>query len=166
VNRWATQQFGGCDLGDARRTKRLVKYAAQVAARPDASTPQQTKGWADCKAAYRLFSREETTFEAVAHPHWKQTRACPPGTYLLIGDTTEIEFGIWRNVSGLGPTGNGGGRGFLLHSALMVDAHSEAIVGLAGQAIHHRQPRSKGDTKYKILQGPRESDIWGRVIEE
>lgn len=166
VNQWAEQQFGECELGDARRTQRLVKYAAQVATRPDASTPQQTKGWGDCKAAYRLFACEKTTFEAVARPHWKQTRACQPGTYLVIGDTTQIEFGIWRNVSGLSPTGDGRGRGFLLHSALMVDAHSEAIVGLAGQTIHHRQPRSKKDTKYKTRQGPRESDIWGRVIEE
>ena len=166
LSRWAEQQFRDCDLGDVRRTRRLVKYAVQVAKRPDASTPQQTKGWGDCKAAYRLFSREETTFESVARPHWQQTRACQPGTYLVIGDTTEIEFGIWRNVSGLSPTGDGRGRGFLLHSALMVDARSEAIIGLAGQTIHHRQPRSKKDTKYKIRQGPRESDIWGRVIEE
>jgi hypothetical protein len=49
-----------------------------------------------------------------------------------------VELGIARKISGLGPTGNGGGRGFLLHSALMVSAEGEAIFGLAGQKIWYR----------------------------
>ena len=31
VDQWAETNFGACELGDERRTKRLVKYAAQVA---------------------------------------------------------------------------------------------------------------------------------------
>ena len=49
---WAEQQFGTCLLGDARRTRRLVRFAAQVAAAPDASTPGQTEKWPDLKDAY------------------------------------------------------------------------------------------------------------------
>ena len=55
INVWAKQQFGRCHLGDARRTKRVVKLAAQAAAYPNGSIPQQTSDWADFKAAYRLF---------------------------------------------------------------------------------------------------------------
>ncbi|MCY2988809.1 MAG: transposase DNA-binding-containing protein [Planctomycetota bacterium] len=47
VNKWAQQQFGSCELGDLRRTRRLVQFAAQVAADPDASTPTQTEKWSD-----------------------------------------------------------------------------------------------------------------------
>jgi Transposase DNA-binding len=43
VSQWAEQQFGTCELGDKRRTKRLVKLATQVATKPDAATPEQTE---------------------------------------------------------------------------------------------------------------------------
>jgi len=58
---WAKQQFGTCDLGDVRRTRRLVQFAAQVAAAPDSSTPRQTEKWCDLKAAYRLIDNERVT---------------------------------------------------------------------------------------------------------
>lgn len=57
VHAWAKQQFGSCDLGDRRRSKRMVQLAAEIASKPDASTPMQTEDWAGCKAAYRLFAR-------------------------------------------------------------------------------------------------------------
>src|SRR3989304_3877194 len=50
-------EFGACELGAGRRTRRLVTFAAQAAADPDASTPQQSEGWADCRAAYRLLDQ-------------------------------------------------------------------------------------------------------------
>lgn len=33
INKWAEQNFGEYELGDARRTKRAVKLAAQVVSR-------------------------------------------------------------------------------------------------------------------------------------
>jgi hypothetical protein len=163
---WAKEQFGECELGDKRRTYRAVKLAAQVAAHPDGSTPQQTPTWNDCKAAYRLFDNEQVTFEALAKPHWSQTRRRTAGHYLLLGDTTELDFGRYREVQGLGPTGNGSGRGFLLHSALMADCQSEAIIGLAGQQVFHRKPRPQGESRYDRSQRARESEVWGRVIDQ
>ena len=38
--------------------------------------------WADLKAAYRLFDREEVTFEAIA-THWEATRQQKSGRYLI-----------------------------------------------------------------------------------
>lgn len=67
TNQWAEEQFGQCELGDKRRTKRLVHYAAQAAANPDGSTPRQTEFWADCKAAHRLFHYMETLSLAGAY---------------------------------------------------------------------------------------------------
>src|SRR5690349_22655436 len=60
---WAEQQFGTCEFGDIRRTRRMVKLATQVATKPDAATPKQTENWGDCKAAYRWASQEEVTFD-------------------------------------------------------------------------------------------------------
>ncbi len=71
---WARAQFGDCDLGDKRRTKRLIKMAEQVANNPSASFSEQMETWGDLRAAYRLFDQGDVTFEAIPRPHWEQTR--------------------------------------------------------------------------------------------
>jgi len=48
---WAEEQFGQCDLNDKRRTRRLVKLAAEVLCHPAGSLPEQTTDMADLKAA-------------------------------------------------------------------------------------------------------------------
>ncbi len=117
---WAKQQFAECELGDERRTKRLVQIAAQAAARPDGSTPDQTESWGDCKAVYRLMDCDDVSHAKIIGPHCEQTRqSCPAGSVqLILCDTTEIDFG--RRVEGLGRIGrNKTNRGFYLHTGLM-----------------------------------------------
>jgi hypothetical protein len=162
---WAEVNFGACELGDERRTKRAVTLAAQIAAHPDGSTPDQTETWSDLKAAYRLFGEDDVTFQALCEPHWRLTRARSGGTWLVIGDTTEIDFTSHRETAGLGPIGNGGGHGFLLHSALMVSADTDEIVGLAGAELFYRKPVGKGESGHQKKQRSRESEVWGRVID-
>jgi Transposase DNA-binding len=52
---WAATQFGSADLGDVRRTGRLVSTMAAIARAPDESLPRQLGSIAGAKAAYRLF---------------------------------------------------------------------------------------------------------------
>jgi Transposase DNA-binding/Transposase Tn5 dimerisation domain len=163
---WAEKNFSRCPLGDQRRTQRLVKVAAQVANHPAGSFPQQMDTWSDLKAVYRLFDNDDVTFKAVGEPHWENTRRCSPGRYLVIGDTTELDFGVHRDIEGLGPTGNGGGRGFLLHNALLVEAQTKSIVGLAAQAIHYRKPAPKQENASRRRRRERESEVWGKVIDQ
>jgi hypothetical protein len=88
---------------------------------------------------------------------------------LIIGDTTELDFGRFRNIEGVGPTGNGTGQGFLLHNALMVDAESEEILGVAGQTIHYRKEKRGGkrpNSSKRKKKKNRESEVWGTVIDE
>jgi Transposase DNA-binding/Transposase DDE domain len=166
---WAEQQFGDCDLGDARRTRRLVQVATQAAARPDGSTPDQSESWAECKAVYRLMDCEEVSHAAIIGPHAERTRqSCPAGSVqLILCDTTEIDFG--RSVPGLGPVGKKRtNRGFFLHSGLMRDAATGAIRGLAGQELFYRRPksRSKVHKNTKRLDPNRESVVWGKLIDQ
>ncbi len=166
VNQWAEEQFGQCDLGDRRRSRRLVRYAAQAAADPSGSTPKQTESWHDCKAAYRLIDNDDVNFAAITAPHYAATRARSEGTWLVISDTTETHF-PGAQVKGLGPTGDGGGRGFLLHSALMVRSDGREIAGLAAQVIHYRRKVKKEASGAKRLRRKdRESVIWGQVIDQ
>lgn len=162
---WADAQFRDVDLGDTGRTERLVKLAGQMANNPSGSFPDACECWADVKAAYRLFDEEDVTFGAVATAHWERTRRVAPGRYLIINDTTEVDWGRKRQIEGLKPIGNGTGRGFLLHSALMVAAETEEVVGLAGQGIYYRQEVPKGESRTERLARRRESDVWRDVID-
>jgi hypothetical protein len=164
---WASTQFSTAQLHDRRRTARLVSLAAQIARDPSSGLPQQTQTWGDLKAAYRLLDRPEATFEVLAAPHRQLTRdQARRGRSLILDDTTEIDFGSRRQASGLGPVGRGTGRGFLLHSALVVAPHDEWVVGLAGQVLFHRRPAPRGETAAQKRRRDRESAVWGRLIEQ
>ena len=171
---WAEENFGACELGDRRRTKRLVQIASQQAARPDGSTPDQTESWGECKAVYRLMDCDEVSHAEIIAPHCERTRrACPAGSVqLILCDTTEIDFG--RPVEGLGPVGkekgkkNAKGRGFFLHSGIMRDAATGIMSGLAGQELFYRQTqgRKKVHKNTKRLDPNRESIVWGKLIKQ
>jgi hypothetical protein len=165
VAEWAEVNFGSCELGDVRRTRRAVRAAGQMAEHPDGSTPDQFEIWSDLKATYNLLAEEDVTFTALAEPHWQATRKQARGRVLLIGDTMETDFGIHRQTKNLGPTGDGYGRGFFLHSSMMVDASTQEILGLAGQEIFYRTSAPKKENSYRSLQRKRESEVWGRVID-
>jgi hypothetical protein len=163
---WSEKQFGTCELGDRRRTERLVRYAQQMAEKPDASTPKQTETWSDCKAVYRLFARPEVTFEAVTQTHYQNTQSMPPGRYLVISDTTEIDFGYKSPRAGLGQLTGKHRRGFFLHSSLIVDAETHAVTGLGKQELWARPlSRKKRVHRVKCRKRATESDVWGRNID-
>jgi len=169
VTEWAQLNFGSCDLGDKRRTKRLMQVAQQFANNPSASFPDQNELWKDLKAAYRLFDCDQVTFEAIARPHWQSTRSQAQGRCLVIGDTTEFDFGKNRQIEDIGETGNGSGQGFLLHNALMVRAETEELIGVAGQTIYYRRKGRKTTRKehtFQRMNRSRESEVWGKVIDD
>jgi hypothetical protein len=133
---------------------------------PDASTPKQTESWGDCKGAYRLFAEDDVTFEALTAPHCAMTRAVAAGTWLVINDTTEINFGYDRLLSGVGRVGSAQARGFYLHTAMIASAESEEIVGVAGQDLYARPLKKvKRVSSARRKQLKRETDVWGRVID-
>jgi hypothetical protein len=166
---WAAEQFGGCQFGHRARTKRMVKFATQAAASPEAATPQQAETWSDCKAAYRLFNRDRVTFDAVAEPHRVLTReALRGGKFLILSDTTEICFGCHRALTGVGRVGTiDEAQGFFLHSALAVAAGGPEVIGVAGQDLYARplERIKRLSSKRRKQELTRESAVWGRVID-
>ena len=50
IGEWAEENFGGCELGDVRRTRRAVTVARQMAEHPDGSTPDQAEDGSELKA--------------------------------------------------------------------------------------------------------------------
>lgn len=168
IDAWTQTMFGQCELGDRRRTARLVSVARSVIENPSASFPDQMESWDRLKAAYRLFDAAGVTFDAIAAPHWEHTRQRAAGRTLVICDTTELDFGSQRQIEGVSRTGNGSGQGFLLHNAMMVNVDTMSIIGIGGQTIHYRPKEkiAKTENRSQRLARDRESQVWGRVIEQ
>lgn len=146
-DQWVEDNFGNGELGDARRTKRLMSIAGNMLATPEKSLPQQNVEWADLKAAYRFFANENNTFDKIAQPHWQQTRQTKPGRYLLISDTTDVDHSFHKATTGLGMLGDGRGRGMQLHHCLMYDCNQGQIRGSAGASIYYRKRKPKNETR-------------------
>ena len=173
---WAQQEFALARLGDQRRTQRLVKMAGSLAQTPTGSLPEAFPAWKDLKAAYRLLDHLEFGPEQIQQPHRQRTlQVCrQPGEYLLIEDTTELDYSSHRRTEQLGPIGNERGRGLLLHSTLAVrveawglDQQPEgAAVGLLDQKSWARVTRGGPAGWRQRLRRPRESDRWAKVFEQ
>jgi hypothetical protein len=137
-----------------------------MAEKPDASTPRQTENWADCKAAYRLFEQPDVTFEAVTAVHRQGTLDSLSGTYLVISDTTEIDYGYQSPRKGLGRLTARQRRGFFLHTALVVDAEEGEIMGVGAQELFTRSPQKRARVhRVACRKRASEAEVWGRVID-
>ena len=165
-DQWVEQNFITCQLGDKRRTNRLVKIATNMLAAPDQSLPQQNTEWSDVKAAYRFFSNDNSTFDRIAEPHWQQTRQTKGGRYLLISDTTDVDHFFHWATTGLGMLGDGRGRGIQLHNCLVYDCNEQQIRGSAGALTYYRQHKPKHETRMQRLARVRESDVWGQLVDQ
>jgi hypothetical protein len=166
---WAQRQFETLDLGDQRRNKRAMTIAAAMARQPGASLPRQMGDAHQAKAAYRFFDMsDQVTFESLASGHWQQTRAqmAQLDEVLLIQDTSEIDYSDHHDVSGLGPIGNGSGRGMLLHSVLAVDpAKGAQVQGVAWAELFYRQLTDQHETrKQRVERQDRQSQVWVRAV--
>lgn len=146
---WAQRQFGEAELGDKRRTKRAVTYAAAAASGPSLSVPRQCGGrWKRTKGAYRLFDQREVSLDRLQEPHRRLTlqEASARQVVLWISDTTTLSF-EHPATAGLGTTTSGGrGQGMLLHSTLGVDVSggidaSPFVLGLGHQQVWVRRGR-------------------------
>src|SRR6266516_1685296 len=166
---WAVATFGTAELGDPRRTDRLVSIAAALAHDPAASLPRCMRTLSDTHAAYRWLDTGQISHEQVMTPHWMQTRqlASQRKPVLLIADTTELNYSMHRRTKGLGPVGQGkNGRGFYVHTMLAMDATTQHLLGCAYQEPLVRQPAPKGETRAQRRERPRESQIWERSVQQ
>ena len=163
---WVEQNFSECNFGHVLRTQRLMTMAKNMLECPNESLPKQNEDWSDVKAAYRFCNREEVTFTAVTQCHQEATRQTPPGIYLMISDTTDINHFTHEATEGLGMLGDGQGRGMQLHSCLAVDAATRVVRGTAAAKVFYRKSVPKKETRMQRLARSRESSLWGEVTQQ
>lgn len=167
---WATSQFETAELGDRRRTRRLVRLATRMAGNSSGSIPQQTGSAAEMKAAYRLFDAEGVTHAAVCAPHFAQTRRLSSRRSLvfLVQDTCELNFTSHAHCEGLGPIGRGEMRGLHQQNVLAVDPRTRRPLGLMYQAHHRWTRRPVGhnrQAKHAVPVEERASYWWIQAIQ-
>jgi hypothetical protein len=165
VRCWAEQNFASADLGDQRRTRRLVESAAKIAAHPQQPFTQ-VFNWNELRGFYRLCAQTEATLERVMQPHWEATRQAMrhQSLVLVLHDTTELDYTHHPAVQGLGPIGDGRGRGFLQHNSLAVLPQPRQVLGLAYQQLRLRQPVLRRESTVQRRKRPRETDLWWEGI--
>jgi len=174
AGQWAQEEFAFADLGDSRLNKRLVNVATQLADHPGGTLPQAFPDWAELKAAYRFFDHAAVDFPRVVQPHLERTRSVcrEPGEYLIIEDSSNLDFSRHRRTQDLGVIGDGQGRGFELHSALAVRVElwtleqrpEGQVVGLFDQRCRRPRPAPKGESRRERLQRPRKSSWWAEAF--
>jgi len=70
---WAKQFYSETNLGDKRRTKRLVNVAATLAAKPLNSFCQSYETLSETKGAYRLIENNNVPVKAIQDASTKAT---------------------------------------------------------------------------------------------
>jgi hypothetical protein len=105
---WAVNEFADAELGDVRRTKRLVELAHVLAQHPTAALPEACGDGAMLKAAYRFFSHDDIDPQDVLSSHIESTysRLDKVPLVLAVQETTEVDWTGHPATTGLGPLGH------------------------------------------------------------
>jgi hypothetical protein len=144
------EHFGAAQLGDHRRTKRLVQLADKMVMHPGGTLPDKIDDPASLKALYRLVDQEEVTHASVLAASRERTLRQMrevEGTVLVIQDTTELDFSGLTSLEGLGQIGSGNHRGYLAHNVLAVVAETRDVIGLVYQKLAKRPKANKKETR-------------------
>ena len=82
--------FGEVELGDKRRTKRLVRIAETLVRNPSGALPARFNGPGELDAVYHLMKQEEVTHASVLSAHFALTRTALEKTseYLVVAHDT------------------------------------------------------------------------------
>jgi hypothetical protein len=160
------RNFGQVDLGDQRRTQRLVKLVDIMCRHPGGTLPDKLNRPADLRAFYRLMKRPEATHAVLMQGHGDTTRvsiaALGTGVVLILHDATELDYTTKATLyDDLGQIGEGTHRGYICHNSLAVRADTGEVLGLTSQILHHRADVPAKETlKQKRERADRESRLW------
>jgi len=105
---WAVHEFADADLGDERRTTRLVELAYALGQHPTAALPEACGTGSMLKAAYRFFDNDGIAPQDILQSHVEATytRLGAVPVVLAVQDTTEVNWTRHPATQGLGPLGH------------------------------------------------------------
>jgi hypothetical protein len=165
---WAVTEFAEAELGDARRTQRLIALATTLAQRPGASLPEACGDRAMLKAAYRFFDNAAIEPQDLLASHVSATlpRLATVPLVLAVQDTTELDWTAHPATTGLGPLGHPAHRGLLVHTTLALTPERVPL-GLLAQQVWARDADAIGKraTRKQRPITDKESQKWLTSVE-
>jgi Transposase DNA-binding len=162
--------FGRAQLGDRRRTARLVETFNLMRRHPGGTLPNKLSTPADLRAFYRLCDADDVTHGAIiaAARQYTLTRiADSPGPVLIVHDATELDYTSLTSLADeLGQIGTGTNLGYICHNVLAIAADTGDVLGLVDQILHRRDevPENETLTEHRERE-TRESLLWLRGTE-
>lgn len=147
---FAQQTWGTVELGDRRLTARAVRMGSCMVIHPDASLARQMQNPAGLEGAYRLMNNNQVNLRALLAPTLARTRqsASRVPVVLWVNDQTELDYTFQRAKNGMGPIGDGKGRGLLMHSTLAIRPETREVIGLGDVQVYLRQETPKPEPKW------------------
>jgi Transposase DNA-binding/Transposase Tn5 dimerisation domain len=165
---WAVTEFADAELGDLRRTQRLVQLAHVLAQNPGAALPEACGSSAMLKAAYRFFDNEAIEPPELVQSHIEATysRLHAVPVVLAVQDTTEVDWTSLRATEGLGPLGHTACQGLLVHTTLAITPERVPL-GLLAQQVWARDPAAVGKRarRKQLPIRQKESQKWLQSLE-
>lgn len=141
----AAAAFEGLDLGDPRRTSRVIRTVTNLASNPEASFPEAMGDEATTEGAYRLMNSGHVTMKQLNDAHAQTTarRAAEAQVVLAIHDSTTFEF-AHAEPEMIGYT-NTGKAGFIVHYTLVVSQAERKPLGIAHveELVRRSPPRKR-----------------------
>ena len=162
VGRWAADEFGEAELGDRRRTERLVKLATEVARTPAGTVTRACHTNASREGAFRWLENSAIRHDAVLSATTGATlRRCAGLRRVHVPlDGTALTLTDKKRSKGLGPVGQrDGAHGVHVMTAFVVSREG-APLGIAGQRTWVRKAsKAKSDGPVKS-----ETDHWLQLL--
>lgn len=165
---WATDTFANADLGDVRRTRRLVKVAADMASKVGASIVKSCPTPASMEGAYRLIRNPNVEPDQIAEAGFAATanNAKDYGLLLALEDTTDLTYKHKSLLNELGHVNHKErARSMLAHSTLLFAPDEQQVVGLIEQHrwVRDINTRGKKHKRNAIPYEEKEAYKWERA---
>lgn len=166
---WVQSEFASLDLGDERRNERFRIIVGDLAANPQASTPNACGPWKKTKAAYRLMNNLNVTVDPIlrAHHDGLASRLKGQKVILAVHDTSTLNYTHHPGKTGLGPiSANLHLRGFFVHPT-MAFTPDRVPLGLIDiqQWVRDMEEFGKAKDRFEKDIKEKESRKWPRSFE-
>jgi hypothetical protein len=167
---WAVETFGGAELGDVRRTARIVKMATAVAERPSGKVAAVFQNDREREGAYDFLENEQVSADDVMASISSATvRRCRGLRYVFVpvdGSSASVVDHTKRRDFGVIGNDKAGGRGAKVVNALAIDPDG-APVGLLAMKYWARPPKKKRPAKHTHAHRARsveEKETWNWIL--
>mgnify|MGYP000483231963 CR=1 FL=1 len=168
ASRWAVEEFGQAEFGDARLQRRIFDLAATAATRPAARITQLYESTAQRRGAYRALNHPKVTHQrlALAAVDAMLSRAAKHKIVFIPIDKSDFEHTDTKKEAGTGPIKKRRykKRGFMMNNAIALNPQGIAL-GMADQRFWSRKETKSKKHHHLRATEDKETQAWMDSLE-